>query len=253
MKDPALFIFDAGATNLDTFTLPTDSTDWMWSSVTHLAITQDLHNEGCDFGYLAKCSEEGSPAGPPPSPTEMHQVPISTVGQCQCMSSMVQLLELIGLRRVSPEMTGIDGFLECLNKGTQACNSVLVCTQCSLWRESSMLLATVMQQLGSICLDFADLLSSQQRPGTGWEPSRSSPEGTLGGAIWFGRYSIEVPRMRDTLVHNLMILHLRDLLDFLTEFQSKVDRKRGAWALVVESEEKVRKAIRIVQQFTSSP
>lgn len=92
-----------------------------------------------------------------------------------------------------------------------------------------MLLSTVVQQLGDICFDVADLLSAQQRPVTGSETSQSGPEGTLEGVIWFGRYSIEVlGEMRDTLVHNLIILHLHDLQSFLTQLKSKIDRKHGA-------------------------
>ncbi|KAF2654191.1 hypothetical protein K491DRAFT_759143 [Lophiostoma macrostomum CBS 122681] len=237
VTDPAMFDLDDCTTDLDleTFT-----------------VRHDLL-EGNDLDYPMKSSEAVSPSTPPPSPPEnQHPVPPATMKGCHCLSSMVQLLENIGLKRAIPEMTGIDGFLECLNRGTRACGGVLKCTRCCLCLESSMLLATVVQQLGNICFDITDLSSTEGRSMTGNMDPKSDKGGTLDGAIWFGRYSIDVPKMRDTLTHSLIILHLRDLQSLLTQLKSKIGRKRGAWTLVVEAEEKAYKAHRMVQEVTSS-
>jgi hypothetical protein len=249
LTDPALFILDDGTLNFDTFAVASNSSDSIQSSTTQLALTHDSQNEGRDFIDLMRDFETVSQAGPFPSPTAFqHPISSATIEGCRCMLSMVRVLEHIGLRRASPEVTGIDGFLECLHKGTRACNDVLMCIQCCLFLESSMLLAIVVQQLGNICFDVVSLLSTQERPSADQLPK----DGTLEGAIWFGRYNIEMPKMRDTLLRNLIVLDLGDLQSLLAQLKNKIGRKRGAWTLLVEAEEKASKAHGMVQEIPFS-
>lgn len=247
LTNHALFMPDDDMSELDTFATTSDSSDGIPGKAAQLVFASPLaysHNESSDFDDLMKGLVSVSSAGPP----SLHiSTSRTTTRGCQCMSSMVQLLEDIGFQRTTPEATGIDGFLKCLHTGTHACSNVLMCTQCSLFSESSMLLATVVQQLGDICCDMANLLTTQERASGGSRDSQPGNDGALEGAIWFGRYSIEMPKMRDTLVHNLIMLHLSDLQSLLTRLKGKIGRKRGAWRLVTEAEEKFDKVHRVVQ------
>ncbi|KAK0637388.1 hypothetical protein B0T17DRAFT_521563 [Bombardia bombarda] len=186
-------------------------------------------------------------------------------GVCKCLGSMVQLLEDMGLQRACAEATGIDGFLMCLRSATYACSDVLACNQCRLCSENSMLLATVVQQMGDICCDMGDLLaqekvaSSRRHSVSGSSSSNNSSYNVSGsshpskdgsmleGAIWFGRYSVETPKMRDSLVHNLIVLHLGDLRALLARLKNEIWKKRGAWKLVAEAEEKAERVYYLVQ------
>ncbi|KAH6845617.1 hypothetical protein B0I37DRAFT_447478 [Chaetomium sp. MPI-CAGE-AT-0009] len=215
---------------------------------------------------------------PPPTPTT---TPISTTptqgaGGCRCLGSMAQLLEEIGVRRAGAEDAGMDGLLMCLHLGTRACNEVLACARCRLCSQYSMLVVTVLRQLGDICRDLGDLLARslgglgqvqqllQQRQqqqgleggsvviggrvdGAGGLP-RQGHETLLDGTIWFGRYSIKTPKMRDSLVQSLISLHLSDLKALLRRLKSEIGRKRGRWELVVEVEEEVERVYRLTQE-----
>ena len=175
---------------------------------------------------------------------------------------MAQLLEEIGVRRAgSQDAAGIDDLLMCLHLGTQACNDVLACARCRLCSQYSMLVVTVLQQLGEICRDLGDLLAVSPRVGQEHQSSggmdvvamgegqgggggsgllpRQKHETLLDGTIWFGRYSIKTPRMRDSLVQNLISLHLSELRALLRRFKNEIGRKRGRWELVVEVEAEV--------------
>jgi hypothetical protein len=184
---------------------------------------------------------------------------------------MAQLLEEIGVRRGagSQDAAGIDGLLMCLHLGTHACNDVLACARCRLCSQYSMLVVTVLQQLGEICRDLGDLLAASPQAGQGQQRDgsvdmvamgksqggggggllpRQRHETLLDGTIWFGRYSIKTPKMRDSLVQNLIMLHLGDLRALLRRLKNEIGRKRGRWEQVVEVEAEVERVYGLAQE-----
>lgn len=194
--------------------------------------------------------------------------PIAETGSTDCcLGSMAQLLEEIGLRRGagSQDAAGIDGLLMCLHLGTHACNDVLACARCRLCSQYSMLVVTVLQQLGEICRDLGDLLAAAPQAAEGQQGGggmdvvamgesqrgllqRQRHETLLDGTIWFGRYSIKTPKMRDSLVQNLIMLHLGDLRALLRRLKNEIGRKRGRWELVVEVEAEVERVYGLAQE-----
>lgn len=181
---------------------------------------------------------------------------------CKCLSTMAQLLEDVGVQGpgASTEATGVDTLLMCLGRGTKTCSEVLACAHCNACADNAMLVATIAQQLGATAKNVASRLLVHQEGrdrdvngGPPWKSKTDQKRGVaemLEGAIWFGRYRIELPEMRFRLVYNIVLLHLADLQTLLSHIKDRIGPKRGAWRLLTDAEDKAVKVCWMIQQLS---
>lgn len=187
---------------------------------------------------------------------------VTEAGACSCLNDMVQQLEEVGVQQACPEVSRIDTLLMCLQWGLQLCNKVLSCLKCRICADNPMLVAIVAQQLSALCCDIPSLMAQGggntvgDGPGgvSGGHSSAKLPSKTsiLEGGIWFGRYSVEAPEMRDLLVQRLILLHLRDLQPLMGRIKDKVGHKHRAWKMVVEADESTTKVCNTIRKLEST-
>lgn len=177
--------------------------------------------------------------------------------KCRCLENMLSLLEEIGCQRVSIEFAGIDNLLVCLEGGIQTCNTTLACSRCDSWSDNPMLLASISQQLGSICSDLWHVFIEKQRRSFNTCQSAEAFDEVLRheilqGAVAFGRYQVKSPEKRLQLIGNVITLHLGDLKRFLARLSDHLGQRRAASALIKEATETVNTIFQKAQNFGKS-
>ncbi|KAJ5462569.1 hypothetical protein N7475_007513 [Penicillium sp. IBT 31633x] len=150
---------------------------------------------------------------------------------CQCLSTMARFLETMGL--YEPAGAGIDTLLSCLGRGIVTCEDVLACPNCNACADNSMLLSTLILQLGIASKNMADLLVARV--------CNKSDPGTVTGEtmIWFGGYRIEMPNLRLRLVYNVILLHFTHLRGLFARIKDGVRPDSVAWRRIISTEDKV--------------
>jgi hypothetical protein len=190
---------------------------------------------------------------------------------------MLKMLESMGVQGLSTDAlhtgAGLDVILSSLASGMNMIDQVLACGQCNASAENSMLLATIAQQLGATAASVTESLPSQEHPYeshecTHWrqnrvfstqrpqssgvrnwsifdssnndDPARST-SGIHEGAIFFGRYKIDSPKIRLQLVYCALLLHISQLQEILVHIKDRVGSNRGAQNLLANTELEVRR------------
>lgn len=128
---------------------------------------------------------------------------------------------------------GIDTLLSCLGRGIVTCEDVLAYPNCNACVDNSMLLSTLVQQLGITSKNIADLLMARVC-------NKSNP-GTVTGdtMIWFGGYRIEIPHLRLRLVYNAILLHFTHLRSLFGRIKFGVRPNSVAWRRIISTKDKV--------------
>lgn len=134
---------------------------------------------------------------------------------------------------------GVDMLLMCLGQGTKRCSEVLAYTHCNVCASNALLTATIAQQLCQMANKVAVLLNRDY--------DRALEE----GAIYFGRYRIELPKMRLQLVYNVVRLHLTDLQTLLKTIKERIGPKRVACEPLGVAEDEVVKVCWMIQQLSN--
>ena len=114
---------------------------------------------------------------------------------------------------------------------------MLAYTHCNVCASNALLIATIAQQLCQMANRVAVLLNS--------DCDRPSEE----GAICFGRYRIESPKMGLQLVYNVVRLHLTDLQTLLETIKERIGPKRVACERLGFAEDEVVKVCWMIQQL----
>ncbi len=196
---------------------------------------------------------------------------------CQCVTTMLKMLESMGVQGLSTDAlhtgAGLDVILSSLASGMNMIDQVLACGQCNASAENGMLLATIAQQLGATVASVTTCLPSQEYPYESYEcthwrqnrvfstqrpqslsvrngsifdssnnddPARST-SAIHEGAIFFGRYKIDSPKIRLQLVYHALLLHISQLQEILVHIKDRVGSNRGAQKLLANTELEVRR------------
>lgn len=167
-----------------------------------------------------------------------------SASSCPCLSTMARFLETMGAEGTG---AGADMLLMCVGRGLGTCEEVLECPNCNACTDNGMLLATVVQQLGTLAGSIADRLLARSH-NNGQERGAE----ILHAGISFGRYRIEIPDLRAQLVYNAVLLHLGRLQVILSRIRDGVRPNSVAWKLLEDSESKVVSSFNIIQQQQSS-
>ncbi|KAJ6131752.1 hypothetical protein N7471_006967 [Penicillium samsonianum] len=230
----------------------TEAADWTESSAT----IQPNH-ETLLFTNINTCSHEGQGPGrtpkgkrkstSQPTPTSSPTSPPLSVGNkypssCRCLSTMAQFLESTGSHGGSG--TGIDTLLACLGHGIVTCEHVLACPNCNACTDNSMLLSTLVQQLGVAAKSMADTLLA--RDGNGNMESETVTSDTV---IRFGSYMIEMPNLRLRLVYNAILLHFSRLRGLLVKIIDDVRPDGVAWRQIISTEQKVGSIFAMIKRY----
>ncbi|CAI7600602.1 unnamed protein product [Penicillium glandicola] len=171
-----------------------------------------------------------------PTPTPISPVPLSLGNKysssCECINTMAQFLETTGSHG-GPD-TGIDTLLACLGRGIVTCEHVLACPNCNACTDNSMLLSTLVKQLGVAAKNMADTLLARD-----WNRNMESEIVTGDTAIQFGNYRIEMPNLRLRLVYNAILLHFTHLRCLLGKIKDGVRPDSVAWRQIISTDQKV--------------
>lgn len=163
---------------------------------------------------------------------------------------MAQFLENMDARGAGTDTdnkeVGIDMLVISLGRGMRTYEEVLACEQCNACAENGIIIATLAQQPGSAAESSARKLRAHGRQlqwaaGTPRSSHSSEIAGdeVLDGAISFGRCKIGAPKMRLSLVHHVVLLHVAELQMLLGRIKELMLRNRGPWKLLAEIEAKV--------------
>ncbi|PLN80599.1 hypothetical protein BDW42DRAFT_201160 [Aspergillus taichungensis] len=164
---------------------------------------------------------------------------------CDCLPKLVELLERLGVQQV--DRTGVDTHLLCLRSAVCICNKTISCSTCTACFDNPILLATIAQNLATIaehvyhsCIHLRNHQPPSQTFGEKdilWGNGRIGED--LENAIWLGRYRVESPKLRNTLVCDASSVHLAELNRMLESLKSRLLPNRVAVAHVSQAAESV--------------
>lgn len=163
-----------------------------------------------------------------------------TSSKCECFSNMARLLEAIGEESTE---AGADMLLMCVDRGMRACREALRCSDCNVFGDSGMFLATVVNQLAIVTLAASDKLLAWSRDNRNCEGPAAEIHNP---AVWLGRYRIEMPDLKVQLVHQVALLHLSSLRDLSSGIKDKVRPSSMAWLQITDCESKLVDALRSI-------
>lgn len=153
---------------------------------------------------------------------------------CTCLPNLVELLEQLGLQEVG--QVGVDIHLLCLRSAVCICNKTISCRTCTACFDNPILLAKISQSLATIaehvyhsCVHLRDHKFPSRTWGEKeilWENCQTG--GVLESAIWLGRYRVECPRLRNTMVCEASAMHLAELQQMLELLRSRLGPSRVA-------------------------
>lgn len=169
----------------------------------------------------------------------------STSAHCQCLDTMMQLLEAIGAEEfnvsyVESMKTGLDDVLIYLERGMGTYEVVLECEQCNACGDRGMLVAAIAQQLGNVAEYGAARLTSHHTKQRGSHRELETDE-VLDGPVCLGRWKVVTPDLRLQLVHQAVRGHLVHLRQIVCRLKGLVGRQIGAQRLLAETEHRITK------------
>lgn len=175
--------------------------------------------------------------------------------ECQCLGTLVRLLEDLGMQLNFARSDELDGLIACIRRGTVSCGNVLDCNDCRLHAENGMLFATVVQQLGEVCAQVRTLLLShrcgEERVAGAAHANYSIavPTSLLRGTISLGTYQIDAPQIQNSLVMRLILIHLNDLLPVIARLKAVIGHRGNAWKLIVGAEDQALRVLHVAREL----
>ncbi|PKY07674.1 hypothetical protein P168DRAFT_99664 [Aspergillus campestris IBT 28561] len=159
---------------------------------------------------------------------------LNRTADCNCLPNLVELLERLGLLEV--DQIGVDVHLLCLRSAVCICNKTISCRTCTACFDNPILLATISQSLATIaehvyrsCVHLRD----PKFPSRTWEEKEIiwgnyQTGDVLESAIWLGRYRVESPILRNTMVCEAGAMHLAELQQMLELLRGRLGPSRVA-------------------------
>lgn len=171
-------------------------------------------------------SPQPTPQAQPATPSSQSNQETSTrstatQGNCQCLNTIVIVIEDLEAKSMHVDTTSLDSILMSQKEALDRCNSVLNCSTCYLRREYILLLGMVTEVLASLCESTVTKYLETSNDGTlPREPdadarhySRGSPMDDI--KVSLGGYEIEIPEERIRMVHVLIAMQLQSSKKFI--------------------------------------
>lgn len=139
------------------------------------------------------------------------------------------------MRIAAGNETLADDMSHCLQQGIQHCESILSCTECHTRAESSILLATVANQLATVTGEIVNRFLQSQ---------------TSQDMFRFGRYVVN-HAMQTRLMRSFVAALVEDMQNLLGHIKVSVGDKKGLLAMLEEGEKKVERMEVFITNWSS--
>lgn len=170
---------------------------------------------------------------------------------CQCLSTMVMLLEDLETKARHVESAALDSILMSQKEALGRCNTVLNCSSCFLRQEYILLLGMVTEKLASLCESTVAKYLDDENGGTAFQEMNARGNPMDGVKVSLGGYEIETPDERVGMVRLLIVMQLQSLRKFVEGVANAVaSRKEGKTQVlkVQAAEQRLAKLIQKIRQ-----
>lgn len=208
-------------------------------------------------------SPQSTPQARPATPSSTSQQkkdapPTAVPGNCQCLSTMVILLEDLENKGRHVGTAALDSILASQKEALGRCNSVLNCSTCFLRAEYILLLGMVTDRLASLCESTVAKYLDDVNDGTAFrEPSADGKCYSRGNPmddvkVVVGGYEIETPDERIGLVRMMIVMQLQTLRKFIEGVASAVASRREGKTQVLKVQAAEQRLAKLIQRIRQS-
>ena len=142
----------------------------------------------------------------------------NTASSCRCMSTALDILEVLEIKNSKMSLEAIDGILSFKKRALNQCNVMLECQGCNSHSQFMMLLVVIcdkmvasFERLSLSCRDVHQQFNAEV------ESKAKKGEGSAifgGKSMSVGEYEVDLDEERCYLVRQLVMLQLRNLATF---------------------------------------
>ena len=196
---------------------------------------------------------QARPATPSSSSHPKKESPsAATVENCQCLSTMVILLEDLETKARHVDTTALDSILVSQKEALGRCNSVLNCPCCFLRSKYVFLLGMVTEKLASLCESTVAKYLDDVIDGTPIRKisARASPMYEV--KVSLGGYEIETADERVSIVRFLIVMQLQSLRKFIEEVANAVASRKEGKTQVVKVQAAEQRLAKLIQKIRPS-
>lgn len=181
-----------------------------------LSLLQPTHRD--NVGLCTPPLTYGKQAAQTTQGTEnMTPVSYSSHSSCQCLQTIVLLLEETEYRSNTIDPVILDSALAYHKEAVNRCNTMLRCLLCTARSENMMLLAVVCEKLVGMCERIAS--KYLQHTWQAHQETSSRGQAEYRQKVFFGNYAINLPEEWEHLIGLLIFLQLKSLGSLLAKMK----------------------------------
>ena len=149
--------------------------------------------------------------------TNMFRHTASNTSSCRCMSTALEILEVLEIKNSKMSLEAIDGILSFKKRALNQCNVMLECQGCNSHSQFMMLLVVICDKMVSsferLSLSCREVHNHITEVG---DIKRAGEGFTIvdGKSLFVGEYEVDLDEERCYLVRQLVMLQLRNLATF---------------------------------------
>ena len=172
---------------------------------------------------------------------------------CQCLSTMVMLLEDLETKARHVNTAALDSILVSQKEALGRCNTVLNCPSCFLRPEYILLLGMVTERLASLCESTVAKYLNDVNDGTSFGEMNGAAGSPMDGVkVSLGGYEIETPDERVGMVRLLIVMQLQSLRKFVEGVANAVASRPEGKMQVVKVQAAEQRLAKLIQKIRQS-
>ena len=175
-----------------------------------------------------------------------------TPESCQCMSTMVILLEDLETKARHVDTAALDSILVSQKEALGRCNMVLNCSSCFLRPEYIVLLGMVTERLASLCESTVVKYLDNTNDAAPFQDTSSRGNPMDDVKVRLGGYEIETPDERVGLVRLLIVMQLQSLRKFIESMAVTVASRREGKTQVLKVQAAEQRLAKLIQRVRQS-